>query len=108
MSQTQTLRELDAMLVAAFARAGYADAATYTPPGGGVVLPCTVLVDTEAQFYGDGPGEVAGYRTLVSIFLAHVPLPARGGTVVADGKSYRLDALDLRDESRERWVVDRV
>ena len=106
MSQTAALRALDASLVDAFAGAGLADAAVYTAPAGAPV-PCRVLVDDEAQFFGDGAGEVAGHRTLLSLFLAEVPTPVRGAVVVADGQSYTLASLETRDQSLERWVVTR-
>lgn len=107
MSQTNALRALDASLIGAFAGAGLADAATYTPPAGGPVLDCTVLVDDEAQFFGEGSSEVAGHRTLIGLLLSEVPTPERGGVVVADGQTYVLNALETRDQSLERWVVTR-
>ena len=106
MSQTAALRALDASLVDAFAGAGLADAAVYTAPTG-APIPCRVLVDDEAQFFGDGAGEVAGHRTLLGLVLAEVPVPERGAVVVADGQTYVLNALETRDQSLERWVVTR-
>ncbi len=106
MSQSAALRALDASLVDAFAGAGLADAATYTAPAG-LPVPCRVLVDDEAQFFGDGAGEVAGHRTLLSLFLAEVSTPVRGAVVVADGQTYTLASLETRDQSLERWVVTR-
>ena len=106
MSQKAALRALDASLVDAFVGAGLADTALYTPPGG-AGIPCRVLVDDEAQFFGEGAGEVAGHRTLVGLFLAEVPTPERGALVVADGQTYMLASLETRDASLERWVVTR-
>ncbi|WP_396616797.1 hypothetical protein ACHZ97_04265 [Lysobacter soli] len=108
MGQVATLRALDAAIVSAFANAGMADAATYTPAGG-VAVTCTVLVDRAAQYFGD-VGEVVGRRIVVSLFLAEVPSPARGGVVtLADGgEQFRLSELDLLDDSISRWVVTHV
>lgn len=105
MSQSAALRALDADIAAAFLDAGMADTATYTPPGGGIALPCTVMIDVAVQYYGEGHGQVVGTRDLVTLFLADVPNPLRGGTVVADGKVYKLDDEDARDQSMSRWVV---
>lgn len=108
MGQVATLRALDAAIVGAFADAGMADAATYTPATGAAVA-CTVLVDRAAQFFGD-VGEVVGRRTVVTMFLAEVPSPARGGvvTLTDGGEQFRLSELDLLDDSMSRWVVTNV
>lgn len=108
MGQVATLRALDAAIVGAFADAGMADAATYTPAGG-TAVPCQVLVDRAAQFFGD-VGEVAGRRVVVSLFLDDVPSPARGGvvTLTDGGEQFRLSELDLLDDSMSRWVVTHV
>lgn len=109
MSQRQALRDLDATLAAAFAEAGFADAAAYVPPGGGTSTDCTVMVDDAVEFFGDDGSGIVGHRTVVALFLAEVAAPARGGavTLTEDGTVYRLDALVKRDESCERWVVTR-
>ena len=104
MSQTATWRAMDAMIVDDLLRAGLADSATYTPPGGGAAVACDALVDRAVQFF-DAAGEVAGRRVVGTLFLAQVPSPVRGALVVVDGESFRLDLLDLLDESMSRWVV---
>ena len=107
MNQTAFLQELDAGIVGAFADAGMADAATYTPPGGGTAVACSVLVDRNVQFFGDDGAEIVGTRDLVSLFLSEVAAPARGGTVTltATSEVLKLDQPDARDESMSRWVV---
>jgi hypothetical protein len=107
MSQTSFLRDMDATMAAAFANAGLADAATYTPPGGGSAVPCTVYVDRDVQVYSVDQVDVATPRTVVTFLLAEVPSPARGGTVTltATSESFQLDAEQRRDESRVIWVV---
>jgi hypothetical protein len=104
MSQREALRDLDASLVTAFQANGFADEATYTAPAG-VATACVVLVDDQVAEYGEDGATVVGYRTLIRIFLREVAAPVRGATVVADGKTYRLDELESRDQSMERWVV---
>ena len=91
--------------MASFVAAGLGDAATYVPPGGGAGMPCSVLVDRAAQFFGE-MGEVAGHRITVTLFLSEVSAPARGGVVtLEDGEAFKLHQLDVRDESMSRWVV---
>lgn len=105
MSQTDFLRELDSDIVAGLKGVGMADAAIYTPPGGGAGVPCNVLVDRAVAFYGEDGISVAGFRNLVTLFLDDVAQPARGATVEVDGELFKLDQVDARDESMSRWVV---
>lgn len=107
MSQREFLQEFDAMAAEAFLDAGLADAALWVPVNGGAPVACTVLVDREAQFYGD-VAEVAGRRVLVTLFLSEVPAPARGDVVEVGPDVWRLDALEASDESKSQWVVTRV
>jgi hypothetical protein len=104
VTQTDTLRAFDAIIVDGMKTLGIADAATYTPPGGGAGIPCNVLIDRAAQFYDDIRG-VAGTRIQVMIFRNEVPAPARLGTLAIAGETFKLDQLDSRDESMTRWVV---
>lgn len=104
MSQASALRALDAEILASLGTAGFADAATYTPPGFGTPVPCTVLVDRAAQFFGEA-GEVAGTRIAISLFLAEVANPQQDATITIGSEVFRLDELDVRDESMARWVV---
>jgi hypothetical protein len=106
VSQIDAMRDLDAAIVGALAHAGFADAAAYTPPGGGTAVPCTVLVDRAAQFFGPA-GEVVGTRIAVTLFLADVANPQQGGTVTVGDEAFELDELDEQDESKSRWVVVR-
>lgn len=106
MSQREFLQEFDAMAAEAFLDAGLADVAVLTPASGGLPMACTVMVDREAQFYGD-VAEVAGRRVLVTLFFAEVPAPARGDVLQVGPDVWRLDALEDADESRSRWVVTR-
>jgi hypothetical protein len=107
MSQTSFLRDMDASMATAFADAGLADAATYTPPGGGSAVPCMVYVDRDVQVYAVDQVDVAAPRTVVTFLLAQVANPQRGGTVLLTetSESFALDAEQRRDESRIVWVV---
>lgn len=96
MSQRDTLRALDAMLVAACAAAGVADAATYDGQ-----TTCTALIDREQAFYGDDPQVIVGVRTVARLQLAEVPEPRRGKRLelTETGERFRLGAELERDES---------
>jgi hypothetical protein len=103
MSQRAALQAMDAAIVGAFAAAGMADAATYTPPGGGVAVPCEVMVDRNVEIFADAGADVPTRGIVVAMQLAQVPAPARGGVVAVDGEQLRLVAKVEGDESLERW-----
>ncbi len=105
MTQRDSLRELDATLVAAFKAAGLADDAIYTPPGGGAAIACEVMVDDGIAEFGEDLATVVGRRTLVSLQLRQVPNPVRGATVQVGAETYTLDIPESRDQSLSRWVV---
>ena len=104
MSQRAALQALDNSILNVFQGVGFADAAAYTAPAG-LPIACRVYVDRAAQFFGPDGGEVAGFRTTVTLFRTDIPRPIRGATVVADGDTHTLDQLDAQDESMSRWVV---
>lgn len=105
MSQEAFLQDLDAQLAAAFASVGLADEATYTPPGGGDPVACTVFVDHGTQFFGDEPVTLVGNRTLVRIQTAEVDAQ-QGGSVVVGARTYLLDKIVDREPGiSSRWVV---
>lgn len=105
MSQAATLRAFDAAAAAAFLEAGAADEATYTPPGGGTPIDCTVLVDREHQEFGDGGEPISGQRVVVTVFLAEIDDPKQGALVTVGAESWVLYRELLRDESRAQWTV---
>lgn len=105
MSQKAFLRDLDASIVGGLRDAGMADSGSYTPPAGATIEGVDVLVDRNVAFFGEDGATVAGYREVVTLFLDHVAAPVRGGTVVVDGDTFVLDALDAQDASMSRWVV---
>lgn len=106
MNQRAALRDMDAVIVGAFMDVGMADAATYVAPGGGAPLPCSVLVDRAAQFFGEN-GAVAGTRVAITLFLSEVATPEQDGTLTltATSEAFKLDEIDAQDESMSRWVV---
>ena len=104
MSQIAALQALDAEIIGAFVDAGLADAAVYTPPGGGAGIACEVMVDRGQVVYGADGDEVAGLRTLVTFQLAQLT-PERGGVVVVDGSTLTLDSEDDNDKAMARWVA---
>lgn len=104
MSQRETLRALDADLVASLKDAGLADDGAYTSKAGGDAIACDVIVQRGVQVFAEGGADIAARDIVVTLFLAQVA-PERGGTVVADGDTFTLvDVIDS-DESRERWTV---
>lgn len=107
MSQAAALRAIDADMVAAFADCGMADAATYQAPDGVALVPCTVLFDQPEMVRDGSNGPVVGTRTEISLQIAEVGTPQRGGRVVIDGVSWRLDDPIGDDASMSRWVVVR-
>ena len=104
MSQTATLRQMDADLMLAMLDVGLADTAVHKPGGVGAGTACTVLVDRATQFYDDASG-VAGRRLVVSLFQAEIPAPARLDTVTVGAEVFTLDRQVARDESMWQWVV---
>jgi hypothetical protein len=104
MSQTDTLRALDATLMDAFHAAGFADSATYTPPVGAAVA-CKVYVDRNAAFLSQDGADIAGNRIVVGILRADVARPEAGATVAVGSETFELEALVQQDESLTRWVV---
>lgn len=104
MSQSATLRAMDATLMGAFHAAGFADAATYTPPVGNAVG-CTVYIDRAAAFLDQDGVAVAGHRIVIGILRADVDRPEAGGIVAVGSETFELEEVLQRDESITRWVV---
>ncbi|WP_256775422.1 MULTISPECIES: hypothetical protein [unclassified Stenotrophomonas] len=105
MSQKSTLQNMDALMFAAFAGAGIADAATYQNPAGQPV-PCTALLDEGVQDYGDDDAPVSAPYDRVTLQLREVE-PRIGGIVRITGTGARLK-LEKRlrgDASSQQWVV---
>ena len=104
MSQTSTLRDLDAKIMTAMAAAGVADVGVYASKDTHTTVnPCHVYVDRDVQTLGD-VGQVVGQKTLVTFLLGEVS-PQSGGTLTIGAESWKLDREHSRDESRSRWAV---
>ncbi len=106
MSQRAFLQTFDALAFGTFRDAGLGDAAFYTAPGADSAVACTVLVDRGLRDFGADAAPVATGYVQITFQLAEVN-PVRGGRVVVDGETYRLDGHDERDGSASRWVVIR-
>lgn len=104
MSQTATLRQMDADILAALLDVGVADDALHKAAGIGAGTACQVLVDRAAQFYDDNSG-VAGLRMTVTLFQSQIPAPARLDTITIGAEVFTLDRQVARDESKWTWVV---
>lgn len=108
MSQAAMLRALDADMIGAFAAAGMADAASYTPPGANQTpVSCDVLVDDVLVESIGESSRAVGNRREVTFQRAQVT-PVRGGFVEIDEVSWRLESLEQQDASVSRWTVQRV
>jgi len=111
MSQRAALQDLDAAIHDAFTGAGFAAVGTYLRKGGDqlteTVDPVRLYVDRATQQMGEF-GQSVGQKDAISILLADVPAPAKGAVITFDGESVTLEAMESRDESRERWVVSHV
>lgn len=79
---------------------GMADAATYTPPGGGDATACTVILNLSVERV---PAGFSGARRDSLTFRHAEVTPAYGGVVVIGSDSYTLGDRDRRDESGSTW-----
>lgn len=106
MSQEQTLKEFDSLIVSHFISSGLGDVGNYTPYGGGASVDgISVLVDKVYAEFGDDAGSVGGMKTVITMYLSEVPVPTRLSSIQIGSKVYKLDSLDAQDESMSRWVV---
>lgn len=104
---TEWSRDFDRDAFAAFADLGMSSyVATYTPPGGGTPIACTVLVDRAVQVMPGSLGDVyEGPRTEVVLQLREVAAPAQGGTLAFNAETWKLDQRASQDESASHWVL---
>lgn len=105
MSQRETLQAVDEIFAEAFLSAGMADSGTYQPAHGGDSTPCQLLIDRNAQFFGES-GDVAGTRITIALLLSEVASPSRNATVTVGSEVFTLQQMVERDESRQVWVVE--
>lgn len=113
MSQRTALRELDADLAAAFLDGGMADTATYLRKGAAAAsaVPCTVLIDRDVQYVGDGYSQSPTKSTVITVFLADIGAPPVKGDVVTlleddtPTETFCIDRPISVDESRAVCLV---
>ncbi len=106
--QEAFLQDLDATLVGALVDAGLGDMVVYTPPGvSPTPIPdCHVLIDHNAEVFGDDAGAVVGTRTVVRLLTTEIASPARGGSLAVGARTYVLDRpIDSEPGIVTRWVV---
>lgn len=112
MGQTATLRSMDSDILDAFEGAGMSDTGTYTPPATELVpepesVAVRVMLDRSDQFAGEFAPTV-GRRDVVTLLLAEVASPVKGGVVVVDGFTLKLESELDRDVSAVRWSCGRA
>ena len=105
MSQQDTLRALDSLIIAELISASMGDIATYTPASGPAVANLSVLKDHAFVNFGEDGAPIGGQETVITFFLSELPAPARGGTVTIGSRSWKLQAENARDDSMAAWVV---
>jgi hypothetical protein len=107
--QEAFLRDLDATIVAGLVDAGLADGlAVYTPPGPDPtpIEGVRVVMDHDVQFFGDGPGQVTGTRTVVRLECSQVPAPAAGGTLLIGSRTWTLfEPISREPGISSKWTV---
>lgn len=101
MSQSDTLRALDATIMAAFRAAGLADQATFRGQS------VEVYLDRDAEVFGEDGAGVVGVRTLITLRLDQADTPERGDTVSVGDETWLLSELVQQDESMSTWVAVR-
>ena len=105
MGQQDSLRALDASIHDVMLAAGVAEQAEYQA-GGGAAVPCRVYEDDKQDDFGEDLAQVSGRRTVLSLFLADVPTPRQGATVImVDGTVWKLKKQVGLDQSISKWVV---
>lgn len=101
MSQRAFLDDFCSDIADAFADVGLCDTALYTPPvddetpGAPAPSPiaCRVFMDDDVQ-QADDMATYTGPRTTATFLRSEIPNPQPGGTLVVDGRTFRLDCID--------------
>lgn len=108
MSALQTHRDLVAEIHAGFLDAGMAGLAQYTAPAAtGSPAPVAVPVRVFVQRGLGDVGPATGLRTEIGILRADAS-GRRGGTLVLDGETWRLERPSRDDAAVTWWHVERV
>lgn len=98
MTQRDTLRSLDAALHAAFTAAGLADTVVHTPAVGGPITR-RGYVDRAVAFMG-GQAQVRNSGGTITLLRADGVDPKSGDTLAVGADLYRVDLVEIDDESR--------
>lgn len=109
MSQLDTLRAMDAVLLKQFDAAGLADAATFTKQGG-VAVSCSVYVDRGVRFDGLNAEARVPVVTITALRAQIGAVPESGDVFVlnpntAQAETFTVDRVDSYDESRAVCIV---
>jgi hypothetical protein len=107
MSQLTALQMLDARILRVFAGAGINDTGTYTAPGGSPI-PCRLLVDRNIIEQSDR-GTITAHHVQITLFVADVGVPVARAivTINGTGEIFRLESLQVSDESHSKWIVEK-
>lgn len=98
------LRKMDAAIIAAFADAGQADAATHRSRVDGTETPCTVLQDDDYIVTAEGIVQLGAQETALTIYRAEVEAAVGDSvTITETGAVYRLQSVLSRDQSAVQW-----
>lgn len=105
MSQSESLKALDASIFASLSGAGLADQATYTPSSGGAAISCGIFIDRGVTLTGS-LGQAINDAIVITAFAAEIGAPPQHGARFQVGtETFTVDALSNKDESRYVCVV---
>lgn len=105
MSQTSTLRAIDAELFAALVEEGAGDTATYTPPSGSAGATINVIVDRGVLSAGFD-SQVIQPQIRITVQRADVDAPINGGLfALSTGELLMIDSVADPGESWSECIV---
>lgn len=98
------LREMDAAIADAFAKAGLADAAVHRSRVDGAETACTVLIDEDFINTDEGMVRLGTQETALTLYRAEVEAAVNDSvTITETGAVYRLQSVLSRDQSAVQW-----
>lgn len=103
------LRDTSGEIMAAFADASLAGAATYQAPDGSPAVPCTVMFTQGDAVKDDGIKLKYGALTTIELLRSEVPNPVKGARVIRAGVAWILDERIYENYGQtagsSRWAV---
>ncbi len=109
MTQQATLRALDAAIMAEFSSVGLTDAASYTQASAGGPAPppvaCTVYVDRGVGYQGFDGSARSDAITITALIEEIGSVPKRGAIFEVGAELFKVDSVEIKDESRVMCVV---